>query len=121
MSLAYSISSGTESAATTSAAGGLNDLMTPFNNFVNSINAVGTSALQVGPPMPFVAPRVPTNILPTNLLRTGAQNGLQSADNWASQNLGFPVSNIVLGFLHIFSWTLGAVKGGVDWVIGLCR
>ncbi len=115
ISFAYPLNGTSTGGASNVGAGGLNDLISPFNNFINSVNSVGTSAIHVAPPSSFTAPITPSN----GFLREGARNGLQAVDNWTHQTFGFPVSNIFLGFLHIFSWMLGAVKGGVDWVLGL--
>ena len=93
--------------------GGFGDLFAPFQNFIKSINSVGTNAVEVN------VPSVPQN----NPLAAGAENWLQSQfrqfDDWLYGIAGFHISGFFVAILNILSWLLGIVKSVVDWLLGL--
>ncbi len=119
---AYSVLPGTGSgngaSATTPVAGGtigssLGNLAAPFENFFRSINNVGSV-------------NVPTTPTQTNLsaphgsdwITAWFKNEFDQFDNWLYGVAGFHISGFFLAILGIFSWILGLVKSGVDWVLG---
>ena len=116
--LAYSVNNSTTTQSYDTN-GGMNELLTPFNNFINSVNSIGTSSLKIMPPGPFVAPVTPQMAPANGLLRTTAQDGLQAFDTWFYSLTGIHVTNIFLEILGVFSWFLGSLKGTVDWLLGL--
>lgn len=86
------------------------DLLSPFKNFINSINSVGTTAIRIGTPAPVVLPPA---------VQAGAQNAFQRFDAWLFGIVGFHISGFLAAILGIFSWILGVVKSVVDWLLGL--
>ena len=54
-----------------------------------------------------------------SFLTTAIKNAFGWFDNWLYGIAGFHVSNFFTAILNIFSWVLGVVKGGVDWLLAL--
>lgn len=94
-----------------STAGGLNDLWTPFQNFVNNINSISTNSFTMS------TPAVPSS----GTLTTEAQNGFQEFDAWLYGIMGFHISGLFVAILTIFSWILGWLQSGVNWLLGLIK
>lgn len=116
----YGTSSSAPSAPAQNAGGttdGLGNLFAPFQSFINSINSVGTNAVQVS------APSTPQSVPQNNAVTVGTENLLQNLfqqfDNWLYGIAGFHISGFFLAILNIFSWLLGVVKGAIDWLLGL--
>lgn len=112
---AYSLY-GTSSAPAQNAGGttdGLGNLFAPFQNFINSVNSVGTNAVQVN------VPYIPQNNVLTAATESWLQNLFQQFDNWLYGIAGFHISGFFMAILNIFSWLLGIVKSAVDWLLGL--
>lgn len=52
-----------------------------------------------------------------DIFRARTQNALRQFDEWLYDKIGFHVWSFFLAILGIFSWLLGVVKGGVDWLL----
>ena len=98
---AYSITSGSSMAVI--------PILTPFENFFKSINSVSV-----------VGPSIGVQSIPKNsFIMGGVQSGFQWFDNWLYGIAGFHISGLFTTILSVFSWLLGFVKGGVDWLLNV--
>jgi hypothetical protein len=103
---AYSIASGTSQP---SLPFNVNGILAPFENFFNSMNSVSIT----GQSTTAVTRSAPPNSIVTN----GVRSGFQRFDAWRYGIAGFHISGIFITSLSMFSWLLGVVKGGVDWLL----
>lgn len=97
----------------------LENFAAPFQSFIESINSTrpfGGIAIPAGPGRfgPSVSPQA-------GFLIQDIQNLFRMFDNWLYNIAGFHILVFFAATLNIFSWLLGAVKGAVDWLLGLIR
>lgn len=89
--------------------GSLNDIFAPFGNFIKNINSVSITVPPVG------VPPIPQNSTITDDIR----NAFQQFDAWLYGIAGFHISGLLTAILNIFSWLLGILKDGIDWLLGV--
>ena len=53
------------------------------------------------------------------LVANGVRNAFEQLDQWLYGILGFHFLGFFTAILAVFSWVLGAIKGVVDWLVGL--
>jgi hypothetical protein len=129
---AYAVGSVPSNVGTGTSAGGsydfgssLQNLVSPFTGFVNSlkfnnnttINPSGASSAVNG--TSFTWPTV--NVAP--VLESTVQNTLSQwfnqFDNWLYGATGVQLSGIMVAILGVFSWVLGLAQQAVNWLLGL--
>jgi len=82
------------------------NLLTPFSNFVNSMEGAGQSVAPIA--LPSVSP-----------IKATTSVAFQGFDDWVYAHAGFRPSAVLYLFLSIFSWILGTLKKVVDWLLSL--
>lgn len=111
---AYSVNSGTPAEPAAQSSFNFNILTAPFEGFIKSIRSVGSAPVPAAGPQ-FNPPAVPQG----NFFASTVQSAFGQFDNWLYGIIGFHISSLFFAVLNIFSWILGVVKGGVDWLRGL--
>jgi len=103
----------------TSAPGGWQGIVTPFEGFIKSVNGIGSLGRLPTYQVPASGPPA-SSIMPQqgSFIAQWVRNAFQSFDNWLYGILGFHISGLLTAVLNIFSWLLGIVKGAVDWFLG---
>ena len=89
------------------------NLTAPFENFIQSIDNIGTQG-EINVP-PVNVPSMPQNGIVTNWL----QSAFQQFDAWLYGIAGFHISGLFVAILNILSWILGIAKNIVDWLLGV--
>lgn len=116
---AYSISSGSGGGVASGSAGGTSagfgSFTAPFENFIHSINNVGSVNIPAPTQMNLSAPSG------GSWFTTWFKNTFDQFDNWLYGIGGFHIAAFFTAILGIFSWVLGIVKGGVDWALGAIK
>jgi hypothetical protein len=92
--------------------GSFQNLISPFQNFFNSLEATSTTDLAIHPT---------STMMPALTIPPTAQNIFGEVDNWFYGLTGFRLSNIAIYILTGLSWILGIAKNISDWLLGLVR
>ncbi len=90
------------------------ELLAPVQNFFQSIGSINTDVI------PQVGFGSGTSLGPTSpLVLNWIQGVLRQFDGWLYGIAGFHIIAFFAAMLGIFSWLLGLIKSGVDWLLGI--
>jgi hypothetical protein len=94
--------------------GSFQNLISPFQNFFNSLQWNGSTTFQISPTSTMLPP-----ITVSPSLQNTLTDPFTQFDNWFYGLTGVRLSGIVVAILSIISWALGLVLAVVNWLLGL--